>query len=67
MKKFSIVIICRNIVNWYGLSLFYLFRVGCCYSIVLKNSHACVEGAMHHDCPICFEVGVLLLFIVQDI
>jgi hypothetical protein len=22
---------------------------------------------MHHDCPICFEVGVLLLFIVQDI
>jgi RING finger/CHY zinc finger protein 1 len=22
---------------------------------VLKNSHACVEGAMHHDCPICFE------------
>jgi RING finger/CHY zinc finger protein 1 len=21
----------------------------------LRNSHACVEGAMHHDCPICFE------------
>jgi len=34
---------------------------------VLKNSHACVEGAMHHDCPICFEVGVLLFFNVQDI
>nr|GMC49011.1 probable E3 ubiquitin-protein ligase RZFP34 [Ipomoea batatas] len=22
---------------------------------VLKNSHPCVEGAMHDDCPICFE------------
>ena len=29
---------------------------GCCYSIMLKNSHPCVEGAMHHDCPVCFEV-----------
>lgn len=29
---------------------------GCCYSILLKNSHPCVEGAMHHDCPVCFEV-----------
>ncbi|KAH1244870.1 putative E3 ubiquitin-protein ligase RZFP34 [Glycine max] len=27
----------------------------CCYSTQLKNSHPCVEGAMHHDCPICFE------------
>lgn len=30
---------------------------GCCYSILLKNSHPCVERAMHHDCPICFEVS----------
>lgn len=28
---------------------------GCCYSITLKNSHLCVEGTMHHDCPVCFE------------
>ncbi|KAG4931177.1 hypothetical protein JHK86_048138 [Glycine max] len=27
----------------------------CCYSTLLKNSHPCVEGAMHHDCPVCFE------------
>ncbi|KQK09499.1 hypothetical protein BRADI_2g48340v3 [Brachypodium distachyon] len=26
-----------------------------CSKCVLKNSHSCVEGAMHHDCPICFE------------
>ncbi|KAE9452270.1 hypothetical protein C3L33_15830, partial [Rhododendron williamsianum] len=30
--------------------------VRCCYSVLLKNCHPCVEGAMHHDCPVCFEV-----------
>uniref|UniRef100_A0A0D9VPI3 CHY-type domain-containing protein n=1 Tax=Leersia perrieri TaxID=77586 RepID=A0A0D9VPI3_9ORYZ len=29
--------------------------VGCCYSYVLKDSHRCVERAMHHNCPVCFE------------
>ncbi|KAJ0977865.1 hypothetical protein J5N97_013339 [Dioscorea zingiberensis] len=28
---------------------------GCCYSNILKKSHPCVEGALHHDCPVCFE------------
>nr|CAB3499486.1 unnamed protein product [Digitaria exilis] len=27
----------------------------CCYSNVLKDSHRCVERAMHHNCPVCFE------------
>ncbi|KAL5227385.1 hypothetical protein ABZP36_015650 [Zizania latifolia] len=36
-------------------NFFHCSKCGCCYSVVLKNSHACVEGAMHHDCPICFE------------
>ncbi|VAH16017.1 unnamed protein product [Triticum turgidum subsp. durum] len=26
-----------------------------CYSNVLKDSHHCVERAMHHNCPVCFE------------
>nr|DAD44728.1 TPA_asm: hypothetical protein HUJ06_002958 [Nelumbo nucifera] len=34
---------------------FHCYTCGCCYSILLKNSHPCVEGAMHHDCPVCFE------------
>jgi RING finger/CHY zinc finger protein 1 len=38
-----------------GENFFHCSKCGCCYSTVLKNSHACVEGAMHHDCPICFE------------
>ncbi|KOM41920.1 hypothetical protein LR48_Vigan04g211800 [Vigna angularis] len=29
--------------------------VSCCYPTQMKNSHPCVEGAMHHDCPVCFE------------
>ncbi|XP_020538227.1 E3 ubiquitin-protein ligase RZFP34 isoform X2 [Jatropha curcas] len=28
---------------------------GCCYSVSLKESHNCVERAMHHNCPVCFE------------
>ncbi|XP_015874181.1 probable E3 ubiquitin-protein ligase RZFP34 isoform X1 [Ziziphus jujuba] len=36
-------------------NFFHCYKCGCCYSMVLKNSHPCVEGAMHHDCPVCFE------------
>lgn len=35
---------------------------GCCYTSLLKNSHPCVEGAMHHDCPVCFEVRLAILY-----
>lgn len=37
---------------------------GCCYSVLLKDSHPCVEGAMHHDCPICFEVHTIQCFFI---
>ncbi|PNX82268.1 RING finger and CHY zinc finger domain-containing protein 1-like, partial [Trifolium pratense] len=36
-------------------NFFHCNKCGCCYSTLLKNSHSCVEGAMHHDCPVCFE------------
>ncbi|XP_056166806.1 probable E3 ubiquitin-protein ligase RZFP34 isoform X1 [Syzygium oleosum] len=36
-------------------NFFHCYKCGCCYSISLKNSHPCIEGAMHHDCPVCFE------------
>ncbi|KAF3793498.1 E3 ubiquitin-protein ligase [Nymphaea thermarum] len=32
-----------------------ILPLGCCYSTFLKNGHRCVERAMHHSCPICFE------------
>jgi hypothetical protein len=44
--------VCANYIHVYIFDL----DEGCCYSILLKNSHPCVEGAMHHDCPVCFEV-----------
>ncbi|XP_013667163.1 E3 ubiquitin-protein ligase RZFP34 isoform X5 [Brassica rapa] len=28
---------------------------GCCYSKVLEDKHRCLEGALHHNCPVCFE------------
>nr|CAN64539.1 hypothetical protein VITISV_009522 [Vitis vinifera] len=28
---------------------------GCCYSNMMKDTHRCVERAMHHNCPVCFE------------
>ncbi|KAJ9558866.1 hypothetical protein OSB04_013480 [Centaurea solstitialis] len=27
----------------------------CCYSKEIKDTHVCVERAMHHDCPVCSE------------
>ncbi|XP_048628018.1 E3 ubiquitin-protein ligase RZFP34 isoform X2 [Brassica napus] len=43
----------------YHLSLFpaliLLPASGCCYSKVMEDKHRCVEGAMHHNCPVCFE------------
>lgn len=39
--------------------LFWFLYLGCCYPILLRQSHPCVEGAMHHDCPVCFEVRLM--------
>ncbi|KAL6145748.1 hypothetical protein ACLB2K_056433 [Fragaria x ananassa] len=36
-------------------NFFHCDRCGCCYSTVLKDSHNCVEKAMHHNCAVCFE------------
>ncbi|KAI5425786.1 E3 ubiquitin-protein ligase RZFP34, variant 3 [Lathyrus oleraceus] len=32
-----------------------LLLVECCYSSSMKDSHHCIEKAMHHNCPVCFE------------
>nr|ACF86540.1 unknown [Zea mays] len=32
-------------------------RCGCCYTTTLKDSHRCVDGAMHHNCPVCMEAS----------
>ncbi|BBH07747.1 CHY-type/CTCHY-type/RING-type Zinc finger protein [Prunus dulcis] len=37
-------------------NFFHCNKCECCYSKVLKDSHNCVEKAMHHNCPVCFEV-----------
>ncbi|KAG4387144.1 hypothetical protein GLYMA_11G192900v4 [Glycine max] len=36
-------------------NFFHCNRCGCCYSKVMEKGHRCVEGAMHHNCPVCFE------------
>ncbi|XP_051152472.1 E3 ubiquitin-protein ligase RZFP34-like [Andrographis paniculata] len=36
-------------------NFFHCDRCECCYSNLLKDSHKCVERAMHHNCPVCFE------------
>ncbi|CAN1770579.1 E3 ubiquitin-protein ligase RZFP34 [Linum perenne] len=36
-------------------NFFHCDKCGCCYSRMLKDSHNCVERAMHHNCPVCFE------------
>lgn len=46
------------VIHLYSESL--LSLSGCCYSTQLKDSHTCVEKAMHHNCPVCFEVKKIL-------
>lgn len=36
-------------------NFFHCNGCGCCYSNLLKDSHTCIERAMHHNCPVCFE------------
>ncbi|KAE9465486.1 hypothetical protein C3L33_02609, partial [Rhododendron williamsianum] len=38
-------------------NFFHCNKCGCCYSRLMKDSHICVERAMHHNCPVCFEVA----------
>jgi hypothetical protein len=42
----------KYLVNCHDL----LLSVECCYSSSMKDSHHCIEKAMHHNCPVCFEV-----------
>lgn len=46
--------------NFIYLTMWWLCDTGCCHSVLLRNSHPCVEGAMHHDCPVCFEVWIAI-------
>ncbi|XP_060176952.1 E3 ubiquitin-protein ligase RZFP34-like isoform X2 [Lycium barbarum] len=36
-------------------NFFHCNRCECCYSNLMKESHICVERAMHHNCAVCFE------------
>ncbi|PNX93897.1 RING finger and CHY zinc finger domain-containing protein 1-like, partial [Trifolium pratense] len=41
----------KYLVNCHDL----LLSVDCCYSSSMKDSHRCIEKAMHQNCPVCFE------------
>ncbi|XP_057786206.1 E3 ubiquitin-protein ligase RZFP34-like isoform X1 [Salvia miltiorrhiza] len=34
---------------------FHCSKCGCCYALSIKDTHRCVERAMHHNCAVCFE------------
>ncbi|KAG5238030.1 hypothetical protein OIU76_014539 [Salix suchowensis] len=36
-------------------NFFHCNKCGCCYSMLMKDAHRCIERAMHHNCPVCFE------------
>ncbi|KAK2996982.1 hypothetical protein RJ639_025356 [Escallonia herrerae] len=50
VATYMMMIHLRNSITVMGAA-----SAGCCFSILLKDDHPCVEGAMHHDCPVCFE------------
>ncbi|XVF20315.1 hypothetical protein REPUB_Repub11eG0187800 [Reevesia pubescens] len=37
-------------------NFFHCNKCGCCYSKLIRDVHRCVERAMHHNCPVCFEL-----------
>lgn len=45
------MMMCRRI----SITVINVKSAGCCYTNVMKESHTCIEGAMHHNCPVCFE------------
>ncbi|CDY26969.1 BnaC09g36140D [Brassica napus] len=44
-----------KIANRLVKNFFHCKRCRCCYSKVLEDKHRCLEGALHHNCPVCFE------------
>ncbi|KAL5565824.1 hypothetical protein UlMin_028988 [Ulmus minor] len=36
-------------------NFFHCKNCGCCYPKSIEDGHRCVERAMHHNCPVCFE------------
>ncbi|KAB2622419.1 RING finger and CHY zinc finger domain-containing protein 1-like [Pyrus ussuriensis x Pyrus communis] len=47
--------ICRLDSFLHFSNVFHCNKCGCCYSKAKKDSNNCVEKAMHHNCPVCFE------------
>lgn len=39
-----------------------LLNTGSCYSVSLRDKHCCIENSMKNNCPICYEVCVLMFF-----
>lgn len=58
LYRILILLLVQHLFLIYFYPVLYFQIAGCCYSMILKNSHPCVEGAMHHDCPVCFEVSL---------
>lgn len=56
---------CTFNIPMFGNMIFILFQIeGCCYSNILKTSNPCIEWALLHDCPVCFDVIRLFLVII---
>ncbi|XXG41530.1 hypothetical protein AAC387_Pa01g1970 [Persea americana] len=36
-------------------NFFHCYKCGCCLARSLMKTHCCIERAMHHNCPVCFE------------
>jgi RING finger/CHY zinc finger protein 1 len=43
-------------------NFFHCEKCGSCYSVSLRDKHCCIENSMKNNCPICYEVCVLMFF-----
>ncbi|THG23797.1 hypothetical protein TEA_025388 [Camellia sinensis var. sinensis] len=55
LKRSYVPYVAQNKITGGKDNFFHCNKCGCCYSKLIKDAHHCVEQAMHHNCPICFE------------
>lgn len=36
-------------------NFFHCDTCNCCYAVMMRDSHRCIENSMHSNCPVCFE------------
>ncbi|KAJ9531488.1 hypothetical protein QJQ45_021953 [Haematococcus lacustris] len=61
-SEFMLLLTCMRSCDKCGIcrvggreNYFHCDTCNCCYAMLLRSTHRCIENSMHHNCPVCFE------------